>query len=307
MPTVSARLPVSDLPVTHPGVLPLRPLTTGELLDGSIALMRTQLRRLVGLAVLVAVIEQAALFPLRRLSDQDLTFLPADDRLSEFGWLIVASFATEAAAIAVLGGVAATQGARALLGRAAPQRLPARPGSVAVLAMVTATVAALTAATAPLVLPRWEVFGFVSAGFFTALAWPLPFGLLGMAAAAAVVEQRGPASALARSVRLAGRHGMRAGWIRILGYLSWGIIRIALYAALSALVGIFLNPPSSTIDNVVMAAIAVVTNSLAYPVLACLDVMLLVEARMRSEGLDIALRRDLRRGVASGASLRVAG
>jgi hypothetical protein len=42
-------------------------------------------------------------------------------------------------------------------------------------------------------------------------------------------------------------------------------------------------------------------------VLACLDVMLLLEARMRSEGLDIALRRDLRRGLAAGASLRGAG
>lgn len=296
-----------DLPGTNPGVLPLRPLTTGELLDGSVTLLRTQLRLLVGLAVLIAVIEQAVLFPLRRLSDQDLTFLPAEGRLSEFGWLVVASFATEAAAIAVLGAVAARSGARALLGRAAPQRLPGRLGSVAVVVVVTAAVAALTAVTFPLLLPRWEVAGFVAAAFFTVLAWPLPFGLLGMAAAATVVEQRGPASALGRSLRLAARHEMRAAWIRILGYLSWGIIRLALYASLSVLVSLFLNPPSSTIDNVVMAAIAVVTNSLAYPVLACLDVLLLVEARMRSEGLDIALRRDLRHGVVSGASLRVAG
>jgi hypothetical protein len=300
-------LPVSDLSLTRPGVLPLRPLTTGELLDGSIALLRTQLRRLVGLAVLVAVIEQAILFPLRRLSDQDLTFLPAEGRLPEFAWLVVASFATEAAAIAALGGVAARQGARALLGRAAPDGLPGRPASVAVVALVTAAVAALTAGAFPLVLARWEVLGFVAAGFFTVIAWPLPYGLLGLAAAATVVEQCGPGRALRRSLRLAGRHGMRAAWIRILGYLSWGIIRLALYAALSALVKIFLNPPSSTMDNVVLAVIAVLTNSLAYPVLACLDVMLLLEARMRSEGLDISLRRDLRRGMASGASLRVAG
>jgi hypothetical protein len=296
---------VSDL--TRPGVLPLRPLTTGELLDGALALVRDQLRRLVGLAVLLAVAEQAVLFPLRRLSDQDLTFLPADGRLWEFGWLLVASFATEAAAVALLCAVAATRGARALLGAAAPDRLPGRPGSVAVVALVTSAVAALTAMAFPLVLPQLQVLGFFAAGLLTLLAWPLPFGLLGMAPAAAVVEQRDPAAALGRSIRLAGRLGMRAVWIRILGYLSWGVIRLALYTALSALVALFLNPPSSTLDNVVMAAIAVVTNALAYPALACLDVMLLVETRMRSEGLDIALRRDLRRGSASAASLRVAG
>lgn len=296
---------MSDL--IRPGVLPLRPLTTGELLDGALALVRDQLRRLVALAVLLAVAEQAVLFPLRRLADQDLTFLPAEGRLSEFGRLLVASFATEAAAIAVLGAVAATRGARALLGRAAPGRLPGRPGSVAVVALFTAAVAALTAVAFPLVLPELEVLGFFAAGLLTLLAWPLPFGLLGMAPAAVVVEQRGPFAAVGRSMRLAFRLGMRAVWIRILGYLSWAVIRLALYSALSALVAVFLNPPSSTVDNIVMAAIAVVTNSLAYPALACLDVMLLVETRMRSEGLDIALRRDLRRGLASAASLRVAG
>lgn len=296
---------MSDL--TRPGVLPSRPLTTGELLDGAIALMRTHLRRLVGLAVLVAIVEQAALFPLRRLSDQDLTFLPADGRLTQFAWLVVASFATEAAAVAVLGGVAARRCGQALLGRAAPGPLPARPGPVAVVALATAAVAALTAAGFPLLLARGQVLGFLAAGLLTIVLWPLPYGLLGMAAAAAVVEQRGPARALGRSLELAGRHGLRAVWVRILGYLNWAVIRLALCAALASLVGYVANPPSSTMDNVVMAAIAVVSNSFAYPALACVDVTLLVESRMRSEGLDIALRRDLQRGAASGASLRVAG
>ncbi len=296
---------MSDL--IRPGVLPLRPLTAGELLDGAIALVRVQLRRLVLLAVLVATIEQALLFPLRRLSDQDLSLGPATGRLAEFAWLIVASFATEAAAIAVLGGIAARQASQALLGQAAPGRLPGRPVSVAVVALLTAAAAALTAGAFPLVLARWEVAGFFVAGAVTVVVWPLPFGLLGMAAVAAVAEGRGAASALGRAIRLAGRYGMRAVWIRILGYLNWGVVRVALFLALSELLDALPSSPSSTVDNVLTAAIAIVINSFAYPALACLDVMLLIEARMRSEGLDIALRRDLRSGLASGASLRVAG
>ena len=66
---------VSDL--TRPGVLPLRPLTTGELLDGAIAVLRTRPGRLVGLGALLAVLEQLMLYPLRSLSDQDISLLPA--------------------------------------------------------------------------------------------------------------------------------------------------------------------------------------------------------------------------------------
>ena len=48
-----------------------------------------------------------------------------------------------------------------------------------------------------------------------------------------------------------------------------------------------------------------VVNALAYPVLGCLDVVNHLETRMRTEGLDIALRRSLRRGVATDAALAV--
>jgi hypothetical protein len=52
------------------------------------------------------------------------------------------------------------------------------------------------------------------------------------------------------------------------------------------------------VDRLVLAGAAAVLNTIAYAVLACLDVVLLLEGRMRTEGLDIALRWALRRGVA---------
>jgi hypothetical protein len=295
---------------TRAGLLPLRPLTTGELLDGAFTLLRSRLRPLVGLGALLAVVEQAVLFPLRRWSDQDLSLFPATHRLSQFALLVVAAFATEAAVIAILGGVAATSAPRALLGSRAPATPPAPAGGpasavlpVAVAAAITAAVAALTAIPFVLVLDRWQWFGFVAAGFFTMLAWPIPYGLLGLGAAVAVIERRGPLSAVWRGLRLAGRMGMRTGWIRCLGYVNWLILRVAIYGAVIGLVTLVVEPSSSTMDNLVMAAAAVLVNCLAYPALACLDVLLVLEARMRTEGLDLALRRDRSRGVSSEASL----
>ena len=65
----------------QPGALPLRPLTTGELLDAAVALLRTRAGLLLGAGFLAALAEQAVLFPLRRAADVDASYLPGDDRL----------------------------------------------------------------------------------------------------------------------------------------------------------------------------------------------------------------------------------
>ena len=281
------------------GVVPLRPLTVGELLDAAIALLRARPARLVGIGALLAIIEQVLLYPLRSLADQDATLLPGTGRLGEFGWLIVAGFATEAMAIAVLGAIAATGSGPALLGRAAPPRPRTRPVAVAFAVLAVGLVVALAASPYVLVLESLQALGIVVAFMLVALTWPLPYGLVGLAPAVAVVEQRGPGAALVRSVRLAGRDLARAAWVRVLGYASWLVLRFAVVLGTFALVSlVYGNLPSSTVDRIVLAAAAAVLNTIAYSVLACLDVVLLLEGRMRTEGLDIALRWALRRGVA---------
>ncbi len=294
---------MSDL--TRAGALPLRPLTTGELLDAAVVLLRVRPGRLIGVGVLLAVVEQALLFPLRRLADQDISLFPATGRLREFGLLLLAGFGTDALIIAIIGGIAAADGGRALLGAAAPPRPAPRPVSVGVIALTAMLVAAAaTALPFLVVLEPLQDGGFVAAGLLVAVLWPLPYGLVGLAAPAAVIEARGPGSALLRSVRLASRDALRAVWIRLLGWLSWALIRLALILATIALVELFFTSPSATVDNIVLAGAAVLVNAVAYPVLGCLDVMLLLEGRMRTEGLDIVLRRTLTRAVATEATLR---
>ncbi|MBX6751557.1 MAG: hypothetical protein IRY85_18185 [Micromonosporaceae bacterium] len=289
---------MSDL--TRPGVVPLRPLTTGELLDGAVAVLRTRAGRLVGLGVLFAVLEQVALYPLRSLADLDVTLLPATGRLSEYGWLVVAGFASEAMIISVLAAIAARRGGSLLLGRFAPAVARARWLGVVVALVASGAVVGGSVVWYPFLLDRLEVVGMVLAWGLALVAWAGPYGLIGLAAPAVVIENRPPGSAVVRSLRLASRDWLRVVRIRVLGYVSWALVRLALLASIIALANVVWggNLPSSTWDRLALAVAAAVVNAVAYPVLGCLDVMLLLEGRMRTEGLDISLRWALRRGVA---------
>ena len=288
---------MSDL--TRPGAVPLRPLTTGELLDGAVGVLRTRPWRLVGLGALLAALEQLALYPLRALADLDLRLQPGSGLLAEYGLLVVAGFASEAVIIALLAAVAARRGGSVLLGRFAPAAPRTRWSGVAAVAVIAGLVVVGSVVWFPAVIVDPGA-GFVLTWFFALVVWAIPYGLFGLAAPALVLENRMPGGALLRSVRLASRDGLRAVWIRVLGYLSWALVRVALILAITAVVTLLWGGllPSSTWDRIAMAVAAVVVNAVAYPVLGCLDVMLLLESRMRTEGLDISLRWALRRGVA---------
>jgi hypothetical protein len=291
----------------QPGPLPLRPLTTGELLDAAVVLLRTRPVKLVWLGIAFAVVEQAVLFPLRRLADQDISMRPGTNLLVQFSILVVVGFATESFCVGLLGGIAAVQGPRARLGRAAPTRPAARLGPVIVVAGLAGVIAGLAAWPFPLVLAPLRGVGLLTAVLLTVVVWPIPYGLIGLAAPAVVLDQRGPVRALGRSLWLASRDGLRAVWIRVLGYLGWTLIRYALIGATVALVNIAFTSPSTTVDALLLGGAAILVNGLAYPMLGCLDVALHLEARMRCEGLDIQLRGALRRGVSAQTALAAPG
>lgn len=291
----------------HPGELPLRPLTTGELLDAAVVLLRTRARPLLGLAVLLALAEQVVLLWLRRRADVDISFLPddGDANLSAFGYVIIAGLALEAFCIAVLGGAAARHAPRALLGTAAPKPPPARRGPVATAGVVAALLCG-AAGWSFLVLPvPLQVLGLGLALAITAVTWVFTYGLVGLAAPAAVIDQLGPGRALLRSLTLASRRAGRAMWIRVVGYLAWAGVRLGLGWAVIAVISLVYDPPSNAADNVIMGVTWLFINAFSYAMLGCLDVALHLDVRMRTEGLDIALRRSLRRGVATDAALAV--
>jgi hypothetical protein len=269
-------------PYRPAGIMPLRPLTLGELMDAAVSLLRGQARVLLVAAVLCAATEQAALYPLRLLAGLHPPFYaPYTDRLG-LAWLVFGvGLGTEAAIIAVLGGFGGAAAGPGLLGQGLSGRvlratvLRRLPGL-----LVVAAVAGVVAAMAAL------------AGL---LPWIFLYGLIGLAAPALVVERVNPLRAVGRSFALASRAGLRGVWVRLAGYLGWLALRLAL--GFGGIATLDLVLPSAR-GWVPVASVAVWTavNAVAYATLACLDAVLYLEVRMRTEGLDLAVGRDLHRG-----------
>lgn len=267
----------------QPAVLPLRPLTVGELLDAAVALLRSHAGVLMPVAAVLALAEQLALAPLR--SAADFEYLPKGS-FGAFWLLLCVGAGTEMAIIALLGGLTSrAAGADVLGGRATARQLlrPAggRFGTVALIALLAG--------------------GFVLAiSLIGGPAWIIGYGLLGLAVPALVIDRIGPGRALLRGMALACRTGLRAIRVRFVGYLAWLAIRIALgLGAGAALDTIGLDRWAVPVH----AAVWLTVNSIAYPTLACLDAVLHLETRMRTEGLDILLSRARHNGTPGPAIL----
>jgi hypothetical protein len=131
------------------------------------------------------------------------------------------------------------------------------------------------------------------AGF---VPWIFAYGLTGPAAPALVIDRSGnPFSALSRAARLAAATGLRGCWIRLVAYLSWFAIRIAFGVGWIAILTSLTGAGPQSWYWAVPAAFAL-ADTAAYATLACVDAVLLVETRIRTEGLDIALSRAASRG-----------
>ncbi|BCJ64312.1 hypothetical protein [Polymorphospora rubra] len=272
----------------RPVVLPLRPLTVGELLDAAVALLRAHARVLVPVAAVLALVEQLLLAPLRMAANAEPpAYLPDFDHFGAYWLLLAVGAGVEVAIIAVLGGPAARAAAAEVVGHRPTARELLRPaggrfGLVAVLALTAGAVVFVMSLTGP--------------------AWIIGYALVGLAVPVLVIDRTGPLQALGRGALLAVRSGLRAAGIRLVGYLAWFAVRIALgLGALAALSAIGADAPGWAVP--VAATVWLLVNSLAYPTLACLDAVLLLETRMRTEGLDIALTRARHTGRSAAAIL----
>ncbi|GAA2386655.1 hypothetical protein [Dactylosporangium salmoneum] len=278
-------------------VIPMRPLTFGELLDAAVSLLRIQAPLLLGAALVLAAGEQALLYPLRGWADMNLPwFAPHPSKAGESWLAFCFGLSTEGAILALLGGLAGAAAGPGLLGVAARPRdllrqVLRRTLPLLVVALVTAALILITSLV--LMLP-----------------WPLVFGLLGLASPSLAVDRTGPFAAVGRSFRLAGRN-LRGAAIRLGGYFSWALIRIVLGLGGSYALELWLDHDQAAY-TFGMIAIWAVVDAVAYASLACIDAVLYLEVRMRVEGLDVAIGRlrrlgrpvDLANSVILGAAVR---
>lgn len=254
-------------------VLPLRPLTVAELLDASVVLLRRCGLPLVALGLVLAAGQQALSVAVRQAAPGGPFDGPA-----WWVWLCL-WLGTESTVVAVLAAPASVGAARTLLATAGAPTQPGRDP------LDRRTLLTAPGARWPAVLFTAAVLGgLATAGaLLCGLPWLLAYGATGLVVPVLVAD-RAPGSAVLRPFSLLARGSFRAAGVRLLGWLGWLAIRLAVGFAGTALV--------ASVDSVWLSALPwVVVDALAYPALACLDACVHLENRMRVEGLDIALGR----------------
>jgi hypothetical protein len=287
-----------------PGVVPLRPLAVGELLDGGVKIIRRYPKPTLAASALlstaVTLVNIAFLLLVADAITVTADTTPGESFRSGIGNSAASGPATLLGWIggALLTGALVSVVSRAVLGQPATPRDAwdaVRPRAWALIGVALLTVLAYLV---PLVLV--VIVGVVTGGIGFVLVAPLIplevwlWTVLALAPAVLILERAGVGTALRRSRVLAMRSFWRVFGILALTWLITTVIASILVIPV-ALVSDFsiLSGGSETIGRGFLIANAVaggVATTLVAPYRAALQALLYVDQRMRTEGLDVALQ-----------------
>ncbi|MDQ1626063.1 MAG: hypothetical protein QOJ49_1561 [Actinomycetota bacterium] len=307
-------------PPPKPGVVPLRPLGVGEILDGAISTLRAHPRTMLGFSALVAVASQILIIPVTWLLLRDTGDITIDQTTGSSSDAAFAASSFSAAALQglvtliatlILTGVLTVVVSRAVLGQAITTaeawrlgrpRLPALfgvTGLVFLLAVGLAVVClapgiAVALAGGPGVAVALLLIAGIPAYLVAMVYFYVAFVL---APAAVVLERQGVIASLLRSRRL-----VKTAWWRTFGLiLLVNVIAQLLSGVLSTVFSIaalatsFISgdglQPYSFLPLVISGVGAVVASTITWPFTAAATVLIYVDRRMRREGLDMELTR----------------
>lgn len=302
-------------PETKPGVVPLRPLGLGELLDGALAVVRGYPRPALGASAVIALVTTvvntvATLSLFRGLAGLSSETLEGPDALSALGdvaanaagGLTLAVVVTLVASLVLTGCIAALCG-RAVLGQ--PMTVAQMWGEVR--PRLGALLAAGVVATA---LPVLVLVAGTGVAALLSITGGLPGGLVGflllfplsvalavwlyvrfsLATAVVVLERAGLRTALHRSTLL-----VRGSWWRIFGVLLLTIVIASFVGQILQLPFSFIggNPFTAEVPGTATLVAQQIGAGLAAvvvgPFSAGVSALLYIDRRMRAEGLDVAL------------------
>jgi hypothetical protein len=318
-----------------PGVIPLRPLGVGELLDGAFTSIRRNPRATLGIAALLltasAVITTTVSLllvhyigtvtlpsPGQQLTNAEATRLLT--RLLE----VLAPTAAVSAVLAfivdtVLTGLLTVVIGRLVLGqkitagaawRITRPRIPALVGATLLIPLILLGVWAVYAVVLVILAVAHApgaLIGLLAVlGAIAAIVLTIWFAIMfRMAGPAVVLEREGPARALARSWRL-----VRGSFWRVLGVtlltglivlVTEGVLQIpfGLLAALAGGGNSLMPSTGGNVTGILISAVGgVVAGAVARPISAGVAVLLYVDLRMRREGLDLVLQTAAGSGTA---------
>jgi len=266
-----------------PGVIPLRPLGLGEILDGAFTTVRQNPVATLGMSAAVVAVAQ--------ILNVVLLLIARHSSVALVSVAIANGLVRQVAGLALSAGLV-TVVAEAVLGRrlgidAAWNRVRPRLGTVIGTALLTLVIVA--GLTITVIGIPFAIYLFV--GY--SLSQP-----------AVILEGHGVRAAMRRS-----RDLVRSAWWRTFGILALaalitGVIAGVLVAVLSLIglaggqgfVGFRGNTGLGTSQLLLSAVGGVISGALVAPISAGVVALLYIDRRIRTEGLDIALAEAARRG-----------
>ncbi|MER7899080.1 hypothetical protein ABTX62_23930 [Streptomyces sp. NPDC096046] len=312
-------------PAAKPGVIPLRPLGVGEILDGAVSTMRAYWRTVLGISLTVAVLTEVIVVLFQGLVLDDSSTDALNDPSATLGELTRAMgdamlSSTVVFVISLVGTVIATAllttvTSRAVLGKSVTigeAWRDARPqvfklfGLICLLLLITAGV--VTVGSLPGIIVgvtvnggagvALTVLGIIGAGI-VALWLMIRFSL---ASPALMLEKQGIKKALIRSAKLVRGTWWRIFGIQLLATLIAGVVAsiivipfTLLAAALSGdgLTG-WLNTGAGGLGwtfLIISGIGSVIGSMITFPITAGVTVLLYIDQRIRREALDLELVR----------------
>ncbi|QEU93981.1 hypothetical protein CP970_26510 [Streptomyces kanamyceticus] len=312
-------------PAAKPGVIPLRPLGVGEILDGAVSTMRAHWRTVLGISLTVAVLTEVVVVLLQGLVLNDTVDTDAlNDPSATLGELTRAMGDTMLSSgvvlvITLLGTIVATAlltmvTSRAVLGKSVTTSeawQDSRP-QLARLFGLTLLIPLIGVAIVGVgVLPGLLIAlaGASDAGASLAILGGLAATVaalwivvrFSLASPALMLEKQGVKKSLARSVKL-----VRGSWWRVFGIQLLAAIIANVVASIIVIPFTFIAGALSGegvtgfLDNagdlgwtflIVSGVGSVIGSMLTFPITAGVTVLLYIDQRIRREALDLELAR----------------
>jgi hypothetical protein len=313
-------------PAAKPGVIPLRPLGVGEILDGAVSTMRSYWRTVLGITLTVSVVTESVAILLQGLFLNDTAGTDAlndpSASMSEVSRALGDALLSSGVVLLVvlLGTIIATAllttvTSRAVLGRpvtagdawreARPQL--ARLGGLTLLLPLMG-IGIVAVGTLPGILVASS--GATAAGVSLAVLGGLGGGVVGLwimirfslASPALMLEKQGIRKSLSRSAKL-----VRGSWWRVFGIQLLAQIIASIVASLVVIpfafiagalsgngIGGLVNGSTGSLGwtfLIVSGIGSVIGRMITFPITAGVTVLLYIDQRIRREALDLDLAR----------------
>ncbi len=294
-----------------PGIVPLRPLGIGELLDGALGLIRSNPRTVLGLAATISAISAivqsvgmgSSLAYLEDLaaseSDELSVVLPqltASMTALAVPALVAAFLQVLASGLFIVLVGAAVLGRRLDAGQTWANlrpRLLALVGVTLLIGLgVAAAVVAIVGAVLVLVavLGEWAVLPGILVVVLGTGALVYAYVRLAVASPALVMEARSPVAAIRRSWALVGGSWWRVLGILILSAIITNVLATIISVPISMVAGVVAGASESLLPTVVGSGIATLLSGIiTLPFAAAVTGLLYTDLRIRREALDIDL------------------